>query len=136
MSFLAGSDLLGISRRGAEQLMDSTCTIREPSTGRPVTDPNTGSVTIPPGPVVYAGPCRVKPGSGQRRQDDNAGGVEIITFDYLISVPFSVSGVREHHRVTIDTSPDPALVEVEVEVRYVDRGEHITARRLACAEVV
>ena len=113
--------------------MSSTCTIREVGS-EPVTDED-GKVTFPPGATVYSGPCRVRPGTSQSTTTKEAGGVELFTFDYLISVPFSVSEANEGHRVTVDSSPDPALVGVEVEVQKVDRGEHITARRLFCAEV-
>lgn len=64
-----------------------------------------------------------------------AGGANLFTFDYLVSVPFSVTDLAEGQRVLLLTSPDPALVGVEVEVRKVDRGDNITARRLACTEV-
>ncbi len=59
----------------------------------------------------------------------------MFTFDYLVSIPFAEADVQEGHRVTISASPDPALVGVVVEVQKVDRGEHITARRLFCREV-
>jgi hypothetical protein len=128
-------DMAGV-RRHAESLMTSTCTIREEPTGRPVTDPDTGEVTTPPGALVYSGPCRVKPGTATaQRADIQIGGVEFRSFDYRVDVPFHVTGVRMRQRVTIDASPDPALVGIEVEVRHVDRGEHITARRLSCTEV-
>jgi hypothetical protein len=63
------------------------------------------------------------------------GGAQVFAFDYLVSVPFAVTDVQEGHRVTVTASPDPALVGVTVEVQKVDRGEHITARRLSCNEV-
>lgn len=129
--------MLAAARAAAESLMTSTCTIREPSTGQPVTDPSTGAVTVPPGDVVYAGPCRVRPATGPGGDSAvrDAGAVQLLVFDYLVSVPYAVAGVRERHRVTIDASPDPALVGAEVEVQHVDRGEHLTARRLQCREV-
>jgi hypothetical protein len=68
-------------------------------------------------------------------QDVETGGAELASFDYVISIPFAVVGVREGHRVTVTGSPDPALVGTVVEVRMVDRGDHITARRLSCQEV-
>jgi hypothetical protein len=122
-----------MARAAAESLMSSTCTIRQRGTG-PVTNPTTGAVTFPAGATVYSGRCRVRP-SGTQGSTAEAGGAELFVFDYLISVPFAVTGVAEGHRVTIDASPDPALVGAEVEVQKVDRGEHITARRLACSEV-
>lgn len=99
-----------------------------------MTDPVTGEVTFPAGTAVYTGKCRVRP-AGREGQTAEAGGRELFTFDYLVSVPFSVAGVQEGHRVTVTSSPDPALVGVVLEVHKVDRGENITARRLSCNEV-
>lgn len=116
--------------------MTSTCTIRAKSSGR-TTDPDTGAVAPVAGAVVYTGRCRVRPATGPGGDSSvrDVGGAEVFTFDYLVSVPFSVTDVIEGHRVTITTSPDPSLVGKEVEVQHVDRGEHITSRRLQCAEV-
>jgi hypothetical protein len=122
-----------MGRALAESLMTSACTIREKSPGL-TTDPATGAVTPTLGAMVYTGPCRVRP-AGREAQTTQAGGAETFTFDYLITVPFAVTGVAEGHRLTVTASPDPALVGVEVEVQKVDRGEHITARRLSCNEV-
>lgn len=122
-----------LSRRAAESLMTSTCTVFE--SGEPVTDPNTGEVTDSH-ETIWFGPCRVRPGGrGTQTNSAEAVGDELFVFDYLISVPFSVTEVIEGHRVTITESPDPALVGITVEVQKVDRGDHISARRLACQEV-
>src|SRR3546814_20382914 len=56
--------------------------------------------------------------------------------DVCSSYLFEASGVAEGHRVTVDTSADPALVGVELEVQKVDRGEQITERRLYCGEEI
>jgi hypothetical protein len=121
------------ARSYAEALMSSACTIAPRGT-TPTTDPDTGDVTFPAGVAVYSGPCRVRPADLQARTAE-AGGAEIYTFDYLVSIPFSVTGVQEGHRVTVTASPDPALVGVALEVQKVSRGETITARRLSCNEV-
>ena len=123
-------------RAQAESAMTSTCTIRKRSTEY-TTDADTGEVTPVPGAVVYSGECRVRPAGGQGGTVD-VGGAELFTFDHLVSLPFDADGsanVREGMPCHIDTSPDPALVGVEVEVSKVDRGDHITARRLFCSEV-
>lgn len=121
-------------RAEAESLMTATCTIRDSETGEPTTDADTGKVTPAVGDVVYSGPCRVRP-TGAEATTADAGAVEVFTFDYLVSVPFFVTAVMEGHRLTIDDSPDPALVDVELKIERVARGEHITARRLFCREV-
>lgn len=63
------------------------------------------------------------------------GGDEAFVFDYVVSVPFSVSTLVEGMTCRIDSSPDMALVGLELEIEQVARGDHITARRLACKEV-
>ena len=113
--------------------MDSACSIAPPGV-EPVTDPDTGEVTFPLGVTVYAGPCRVRPG-GTRGSTLEVGGAELFTFDYLVSIPFAETGVREGHEVVFTASSDPALVGIVVEVQKVERGDHITARRLLCREV-
>jgi hypothetical protein len=125
---------VAMGRRFIESLMTSTCTIRARSTGDGTTDPDTGAYTPTAGATVYAGPCRVRP-AGREAATSNAGGAEVFVFDYLVSIPFAETGVTEGHRLTITDSLDPALIGVQLEVQKVDRGEHITARRLACTEV-
>jgi hypothetical protein len=43
--------------------------------------------------------------------------------------------VVEKMLLTVTGSPDAALVGITVEIQKVDRGDHITSRRLACNEV-
>lgn len=120
-----------LGRRVAESLMTSTCTVFTP--GVPVTDPVTGEVTDTQ-TTVWFGPCRVRP-AGRQANPQMIGGAEAFAFDYLISVPFAVIEIIEGHRLTVTGSPDPALVGITVEIQKVDRGDHISARRLACTEV-
>jgi hypothetical protein len=122
-----------MARAAAESLMGSTCVVHAKSDEQ-VTDPVTGRVTNTPGAVVYSGACRVRPMGTQARTTE-AGGAEMFDFDYLVSVPFSATGIAEGMSVTVTASPDPTLVGVNLEIQKVDRGEHITARRLSCNEV-
>lgn len=124
---------MSLARAAAEAGMSSTCTIKGPSSGTTM-DPDTGKVTAIPGTQRYSGKCRIRP-AGRDANEFSTPGDESFRFDYLVSVPFSAAGIAEHDRLTITASPDPALVGVEVEVQKVDRGDHITARRLACQEV-
>jgi hypothetical protein len=119
-------------RAMAARLMTSTMQFFTP--GKPVTDPNTGRVTRPQG-VVWVGPCRIRP-AGTQASTAEAGGAEVFAYDYIVSIPFEVTTVVEHMRGTVTDSPDPALAGITVEVQKVDRGDHITARRLSCTEVV
>lgn len=115
--------------------MTSACTIF--TSGEQVTDPQTGEVTTGQH-VVWTGPCRVRPAGarGAGGQTAEIAGIPVYTFDYLVSVPFAVDAVIEGHRLTITDSPDPALAGVTLEVQRVDRGDHLSARRLACREVL
>ena len=115
--------------------MSSTCTVRAKGDGDPVTDPTTGAVTYPDGEEHYSGPCRVRPANSRSTSTADAGGAVVFPFDYVISVPFAEADIVEGDVLTVDTSPDPSLVGVVVEVQKVDRGEHISARRLFCKDV-
>lgn len=125
---------LGSARARAESLMSSTCSVAPPG-AVPVTDPVTGDVTFPAGIAVYTGPCRVRPVTSRGGGTIDVGGAEMFSFDYLVSLPFTATGPKEGHRLTVTASADPSLVGVVMEVQKVDRGEHITARRLSCNEV-
>lgn len=130
---MSASSTAARGRAFAEQQFGSTCTVRARSTGG-TTDPDTGAYTDTPGSTVYSGPCRVRP-AGREASTAQAGGAEVFVYDYLVSIPFAEADVVEGYRLTIDSSPDPALVGVVLEVQKVDRGEHISARRLFCSEV-
>lgn len=123
---------MATARARAESLMSSTCTVFTP--GEPVTDPVTGQVT-PSQTTVWFGACRIRPADASS-SPLTVGGAEAFRFDYLVSIPFAVDEVLEHHHLTVTASPDPALVGVTVEIQKVFRGDNITARRLACTEVV
>ena len=116
----------------AEAQFDSTIQFFTPGTS--VTDPNTGEVTDGQ-VVVWSGECSIRPADYVARQVEIGGG-EAFTYDYLISIPWAVTQVLEHHRGTVTFSPDLALAGLTVEVQKVARGSTITARRLACTVVV
>jgi hypothetical protein len=121
------------AQRVEESRFESTCTLF--GAGEQVTDPVTGEVTTAQ-PVVYAGPCSVRPGNAPGSRTADVAGAEVFTFDYIVKVPVSVTGAVEGQRVTIVTTPDPALAGITVRVEKVIRGDGITARRLLCREVV
>lgn len=114
-------------RRIAEQLMTSTGHYFD--VGDPVTDPNTGEVTraeLNP----HTTRCRVRPAT-MRDFPSQAGGAEIFASNYVVAVPFELDPppqVKQHF--IIDSSPDPALVGVELQIRQVAYGDGVTARRM------
>jgi hypothetical protein len=121
-------------RAEAEANMASICTIRKNDT-RPTTDPETGEVTPGVGTLVYSGKCRIQPGATQS-QSQSRGGAETFEFAFIVSVPFSATGIRAGHLVTIDGSPDPDAVGLLLEVQPTRfAGDNITARRFGCNEV-
>jgi hypothetical protein len=111
--------------------MTSTCTLFNP--GESITDPQTGEVTSQQ-ETVWFGPCYVRP-SGEQGVTTDIDGAEAFIFDYLISVPFEVTTAAAGQRITITSSPDPALVGITAEVQRVSRGDDITRRRLFCRDV-
>lgn len=119
-------------QRFADSQFDSTIQFFTPS--EPITDPNTGQVTDSQ-TVVWSGPCRIRP-AGPTGRAIELGGGEVFTYDYLVSIPWSVTSVIEHLRGTVTSCPDLALAGLTVEVQKVARGSTITARRLECTVVV
>lgn len=117
------------ARRRARALMTSTCRVFANS--EPTTDAD-GKVTRT-STVIWTGPCRVRPAvTGLTALAEDIGGGETFRFDYRVSIPFEVSTILEGMRVTILTSPDPALPGTTLEVQRVDRGDNLSARRLIC----
>lgn len=116
-----------MGRRMAESLMTSTGHYFD--LGDPVTDPVTGEVTIPeidPQTCI----CRVRPAT-MRDFPAQAAGEEVFASNYVIAVPFTQAPVpRVKQHFVIDTSPDPALVGVELQIRQVTLGDNISARRM------
>lgn len=122
---------VGVARSFAESLMTSTCSITRPG-GEPVWDETTGTYTDPTPIDVYSGPCRIRPAATQGRTAE-AGEATALLSTFRVQLPFAVTGVDVGHRVTVDSSPDPALTGRAMVVRFVpDMGDHITARRLIC----
>lgn len=113
--------------------MTSTCTIRAKSSGR-TTNPTTGAVVKTPGAVIYSGPCRLK-SAGTQGQTTEAGAAELFTYDFSLDVPFSATGIRAGQRATIDASPDPDAVGLEIEIQRPYPGDQVIRRRLLCTDV-
>lgn len=115
-----------MGRRRAESLMTST--LRFFDLGDPVTAPD-GTVTRPEqNPVRCKG--RVRPAT-MRDFPTEVIGEEVFASNYVVAVPFGqlpVPQVKQH--VVIESSPDPALTGVELQIRQVSIGDNLTARRM------
>lgn len=128
---VSASATAGRGRAFAGAQLTSTCTITRPS-GESVWDETTGTYTDPAPIDVYSGPCRIRPAATQGRTAE-AGEATALLSAFRVQLPFVVTGVDVGHRVTVDSSPDPALTGRTMVVRFVpDMGDHITARRLIC----
>lgn len=122
---------MAMARAAAESLMSSSCTITRPG-GEPVWDDATGTYTDPEPVVTYSGKCRIRPAATWGREA-SAGEADVLLSAFRIQLPFTATGVDTGQKVTVDSSPDPALVGRALIVRFVpDMGDHITARRLTC----
>lgn len=128
IGFASPAATAALGRAFAESIMSATCEVRALAAGT-TTDPNTGEIITPDGALIYAGKCHVQPGGGSAAQVE---GGEVFTYDFLVSLPASVTGVSGGHLLTVTTSPDPDLVGRAMEVQRVDRGDYRTARRLQC----
>lgn len=122
-------------RAQAESLMVDECTITAPGTGEPVYDPETNTTTIPPGPEIYSGKCRIQltAASGDRPL------VAIdqrLTVQHTISIPVGAALVTPDCTVLITASAhDPANVGRRFLVRAVVRKSFATAQRFQAEEV-
>lgn len=99
--------------------------------GTPTTDPTTGVMTWTQ-TTVYTGKARIRPQSISEAQTQRAGEAADLLDEYLVSVPFSASGIRVDDIFTATASADPDLVGLSLRIIGVVRGTAVTARRLRC----
>ncbi|MEU7044937.1 DUF6093 family protein [Streptomyces varsoviensis] len=128
MSGLGG--FLAAGRAAAEELMEDACRIERVGESTA----SAAGVDTAPATVIYEGRCRVRP-TARAVSTDPTGQAPTETWQYTVSVPVSVVGVRAYDVVEVAGSADPSLKGLRLRVRSVGRGTHITARRLGCVEV-
>ncbi|WP_329177811.1 DUF6093 family protein [Streptomyces sp. NBC_01477] len=127
---MSAADTAAAGRTAAEQDMTDQCRIER--TG-PVATSADGTDTTPV-TVLYDGICRVKPAGTAAVIPSVTAAAE--TWQYKVSIPYSAgAGVRSGDRLTVTASQDPTLADLRLQVRNIDRGTHITARRIWCTEV-
>lgn len=130
MSGIIPGPVAGAGRAAAESLMTDACRIER--TG-PVVTSQDGTDTTPT-VLLYEGPCRIKPAGTAAIIPSATAPAE--TWQNKLSIPYAAAiDVRSFDRVTITASDDPTLPGRCFEVRNIDRGTHITARRIWCTEV-
>lgn len=120
-------------RRVAEALMVDTCTITRP--GTPVTDPDTGEVTVP-SDSVYAGRCKVQTNEAQEANPE-AGGATYTVQRYRVDVPVGAYEPAIGDVVTITAAAhDVNLVGRRYRVVALLHKSMATAYRLSVREEV
>lgn len=130
MSGIIPGPVAASGRSAAQNLMTDTCRIER--TG-PVVTSEDGTDTTPT-VLLYEGPCRIKPAGTAAIIPSATAPAE--TWQNKLSIPYAADvDIRSFDRVTITASGDPTLLGRRFEVRNVDRGTHITARRIWCTEV-
>jgi hypothetical protein len=129
---VSAADAAASGRAAAEREMTDTCRIER--TG-PVQTSQDGHDTTPI-LVLYEGPCRIKPAGTAAVIPSVTAPTE--TWQHKLSIPYGATGgieVRAFDAVIITSSADASYAGLRLQVRNVDRGTHITARRLWCTEV-
>lgn len=119
-------------RRIAEAQMTST--LRYFTPGPNTTDPTTGQVTQPEGTPTRC-KAKIRPAT-ERDFPAQAGGGQVFGSNYLVAVPFAQTPIPTvGQRLVMESSPDPAVVGLTLQIRHVDFGDALTARRMLCYKV-
>lgn len=118
-------------RLAAQRLMVDACTVTRPGAyGAP--DETTGVATRT-STTVYTGVCRVKP---EPPGEQTAGEREVVTRQFVVSLPITVDDVAVGDVVTVTASVyDTGLVGAALTVVGVPVGSHLTARRLLAERI-
>ncbi len=122
-------------RAHAESMMVDACTVTRASSGAPVVDNNSGTVTPAAPATIYSGPCRVQVPDAVEKIEE-AGGDSLSVQAAIISLPIAGSeSVAVGDVVTVTSATfDADLADVDYVVRGLHRKSHATARRLRCEE--
>lgn len=126
---VSAADAAASGRLAAEQQMTDRCVIER--TGAVQTGADGTDTT--PITEVYEGVCRVKPAGTAAVIPSGTAPAE--TWQYKVSIPYGEAAVHSYDRVTVTDSEDPTLVGLRLQVRNIDRGTSVTARRMWCTEV-
>ncbi|MEV7422868.1 DUF6093 family protein [Streptomyces sp. NPDC091212] len=122
------SETAAAGQEMAESLMEDRCLIEDVPVVTTTDDGQDLAIPV----AVYEGKCRVKPAStAVVTPSVNAASQ---TWQYKVSIPIGPEPLRSGLRVTITASRDPTLVGLRLQLRNLDRGSHITARRMWCTE--
>ena len=118
-------------RRAAESLMTDVVLVSRAS-GRPVTDPVTGVVSVP-SVEVYEGIGRVQ---GRATEAKTVDGVQVyILSDLTVQLPVSVEPVVDDEVRVVESLTEPHLVGRTFRVKSAPRKSHATMTRCEAEEV-
>lgn len=128
---MSAEDVLARGRRAAEALMTDTVRVSRAS-GRPVTDPVTGVVSVP-SVEVYEGIGRVQ---GRATEAKTVDGVQVyILSDLTVQLPVSVEPVVDDEVRVVESLTEPHLVGRTFRVKSAPRKSHATMTRCEAEEV-
>lgn len=114
--------------------MRETVTVLAPT--EPGFDWDTGTETPAPIVALYSGPARVKPDREASGREVNAGESNVALHSYLVSLPWSASGVRPPvgAQIRVDSSPEARMSGLMLWVTGVRYGSTATAWRITAED--
>lgn len=128
---VSADELVARGRRAAEALMTDVVLVSRAS-GRPVTDPVTGVVSVP-SVEVYEGIGRVQ---GRATEAKTVDGVQVyILSDLTVQLPVSVEPVVDDEVRVVESLTEPHLVGRTFRVKSAPRKSHATMTRCEAEEV-
>ena len=128
---VSADELVARGRRVAESLMTDVVLVSRAS-GRPVTDPVTGVVSVP-SVEVYEGIGRVQ---GRATEAKTVDGVQVyILSDLTVQLPVSVEPVVDDEVRVVESLTEPHLVGRTFRVKSAPRKSHATMTRCEAEEV-
>lgn len=128
---VSADELVARGRRAAESLMTDVVLVSRAS-GRPVTDPETGVVSVP-SVEVYEGIGRVQ---GRATEAKTVDGVQVyVLSDLTVQLPVSVEPVVDDEVRVVESLTEPHLVGRTFRVKSAPRKSHATMTRCEAEEV-
>ena len=128
---VSADELVARGRRVAESLMTDVVLVSRAS-GLPVTDPETGVVSVP-SVEVYEGIGRVQ---GRATEAKTVDGVQVyILSDLTVQLPVSVEPVVDDEVRVVESLTEPHLVGRTFRVKSAPRKSHATMTRCEAEEV-
>ena len=128
---VSADELVARGRRAAESLVTDVVLVSRAS-GLPVTDPETGVVSVP-SVEVYEGIGRVQ---GRATEAKTVDGVQVyVLSDLTVQLPVSVEPVVDDEVRVVESLTEPHLVGRTFRVKSAPRKSHATMTRCEAEEV-